>query len=100
MKIDLTGKVAIVTGAAGGIGRKTVALLNVNAVSPGVIDTPILDKFVADGRKALQEEGAKEPIGRTGQPDEIANVILFLSASESSFMTGSIVIADGGYTAK
>jgi NAD(P)-dependent dehydrogenase (short-subunit alcohol dehydrogenase family) len=74
--------------------------IRVNAVAPGIIDTPILDKFVADGRKFLQEEGAKEPLGRAGQPEEIANVILFLAASQSSFMTGSIVLADGGYTAK
>jgi NAD(P)-dependent dehydrogenase (short-subunit alcohol dehydrogenase family) len=73
--------------------------IRVNAVAPGIIDTPILDKFVADGRKVLQEEGAKQPLGRVGQPEEIANIILFLAASESSFMTGSIAIADGGYTA-
>jgi len=48
----------------------------------------------------LRNEGAKEPIGRAGQPEEIANVILFLSSSLSSFMTGAIVVADGGYTAK
>lgn len=74
--------------------------IRVNAVAPGIIETPILDKLVADGRKFLREEGAKEPLGRAGQPDEIANVILFLSAPETSFITGSIVMVDGEYTAK
>jgi NAD(P)-dependent dehydrogenase (short-subunit alcohol dehydrogenase family) len=38
------------------------------------------------------------PMGRVGQPDEIASVVLFLAADASSLMTGSIVVADGGYT--
>jgi NAD(P)-dependent dehydrogenase (short-subunit alcohol dehydrogenase family) len=74
--------------------------IRVNAVAPGVIETPILDSLILNGREVLRNEGAKEPIGRAGQPDEIANVILFLASSLSSFMTGSIVVADGGYTAK
>lgn len=73
--------------------------IRVNAVAPGVIDTPILDLFGANGRQALQEAGANEPLGRAGQPDEIANVILFLASPQASFMTGTIVLADGGYTA-
>ena len=74
--------------------------IRVNAVAPGVIETPILDSITPDGREILRNEGEKEPIGRAGQPEEIANVILFLSSSLSSFMTGAIVVADGGYTAK
>ncbi|MCW3170301.1 glucose 1-dehydrogenase [Chryseobacterium sp. 09-1422] len=74
--------------------------IRVNAVAPGVIETPILDSLVLHGREVLRNEGTKEPIGRAGQPEEIANVILFLSSSLSSFMTGTIVVADGGYTAK
>ena len=74
--------------------------IRVNAVAPGVIETSILDALTPDGREILRNEGAKQPIGRAGQPEEIANVILFLASSMSSFMTGSIVVADGGYTAK
>ncbi len=74
--------------------------IRVNAVAPGVIDTPILDPFGAGGRQSLQEAGAKEPLGRAGQPEEIANVILFLAAPQASFMTGAVVLADGGYTAR
>jgi NAD(P)-dependent dehydrogenase (short-subunit alcohol dehydrogenase family) len=74
--------------------------IRVNAVAPGVIETPILDSHLPNGREILRDEGAKEPIGRAGQPEEIANVILFLASHLSSFMTGAIVTADGGYTAK
>ena len=74
--------------------------IRVNAVAPGVIETPILDSLAPNGREVLRNEGAKEPIGRAGKPEEIANVILFLASSLSSFMTGTIVVADGGYTAK
>lgn len=74
--------------------------IRVNAVAPGVIETPILDKLAPNGRQSLIDAGAKEPIGRAGQPEEIASIILFLSSSASSFMTGTIVEADGGYTAR
>ena len=74
--------------------------IRVNAVAPGIIETPILDGFVPDGRQALREAGAQAPMGRAGQPTEIANVILFLAAAEASFLTGAIVQADGGYTAE
>lgn len=74
--------------------------IRVNAVAPGVIDTPILDPFGAGGRQSLRESGAGEPLGRAGEPEEIANVILFLAAPQASFMTGAVVLADGGYTAR
>jgi NAD(P)-dependent dehydrogenase (short-subunit alcohol dehydrogenase family) len=74
--------------------------IRVNAIAPGVIETGILDDLTSNGRQVLRDEGAKEPIGRAGTPKEMADVILFLSCAQSSFMTGSIVTADGGYTAK
>ncbi len=74
--------------------------IRVNAVAPGVIETPILDPFGANGRASLRESGAQEPIGRAGQPEEIANVVVFLASAHASFMTGAIVLADGGYTAR
>ena len=74
--------------------------IRVNAVAPGVIDTPILDPFGAGGRQSLREAGASEPLGRAGHPAEIANLILFLAAPQASFITGTVVLADGGYTAR
>lgn len=74
--------------------------IRVNAVAPGVVETPILDGFVPDGRQSLRDSGEQTPLGRAGQPEEIARIILFLAAAESSFMTGSVTVADGGYTAE
>jgi NAD(P)-dependent dehydrogenase (short-subunit alcohol dehydrogenase family) len=74
-----------------------------NAICPGWVDTPInyahaemmggLDKIYAEIDKF-------QPIGRPGEPVEIAHLALFLASDESSFMTGSIVSADGGMTAQ
>ena len=78
---------------------KTTALgwaeagVRVNSVHPGYIDTPIL------GDTDRQYLIDTTPMGRLGEPEEIANVIAFLASDESSFMTGSEVVADGGYTA-
>ncbi len=64
-----------------------------NSVHPGYINTPILGET---DRKYLIDT---TPMGRLGEPEEVANVIAFLASDESSFMTGSEVVVDGGYTA-
>lgn len=64
-----------------------------NSVHPGYINTPIL------GETDRQYLIDTTPMGRLGEPDEVANVIAFLASDESSFMTGSEVVVDGGYTA-
>lgn len=64
-----------------------------NSVHPGFIDTPILGDT---DRRYLTDS---TPMGRLGRPEEVANVIAFLASDESSFMTGSEVVVDGGYTA-
>lgn len=73
--------------------------IRVNAVAPGVVETGILDPFNPNGRETLISAGPAHALGRVAQPGEIANVIAFLASPRSSFMTGSIVLADGGYTA-
>ena len=73
--------------------------IRVNAVAPGVVETGILDHFDPNGRQRLASQGSAHPIGRVAQPSEIANVIAFLASPRASFITGSIVVADGGYTA-
>jgi NAD(P)-dependent dehydrogenase (short-subunit alcohol dehydrogenase family) len=67
--------------------------IRVNALSPGTIDTPILDGIPKD---KLDEFVAMIPQGRMGRPEEIATAALFLASSDSSFVTGSELFVDGG----
>ena len=73
--------------------------IRANCICPGVIDTGLTDQFLAvvDDPDALHREyAAVAPLGRTGQPVEIANCILFLASNEASFVTGAALVADGG----
>ncbi|UJP09752.1 SDR family oxidoreductase [Microbacterium sp. KUDC0406] len=72
--------------------------VRVNSVSPGYIATDLTAQVLADDPALGETWRERTPMGRLGTPDEIASVILFLASDESSFMTGSDVIADGGYT--
>jgi NAD(P)-dependent dehydrogenase (short-subunit alcohol dehydrogenase family) len=72
--------------------------IRVNAVAPGDVETGILDEVRPDGRAFLREHGSSSPIGRVAQPREIAEVIAFMASGRASYMTGSVVMADGGYT--
>lgn len=68
-----------------------------NAIAPGYVATPLLKtlpKDVTDGMVS------KMPIGRLAQPEEIANVIAFVASDEASFVVGSLINVDGGYTAQ
>jgi dihydroanticapsin dehydrogenase len=74
-----------------------------NAICPGWVDTPINHAHAAllgGLEKVYDEIDSFQPIGRPGEPREIANVVLFLASDESSFMTGSVVVADGGMTSQ
>lgn len=77
--------------------------IRVLAVCPGSIDTPLLRAAVAmeggDLEQAVHDVGLGHPLGRTGQPEEIASVVVFLAGSGASFMTGEYVCVDGGYNA-
>ena len=74
-----------------------------NAICPGWVDTPInyAHADLLGGLDHVYENiGVFQPIGRPGTPREIANLVLFLSSDEASFITGSIISADGGMTAQ
>ncbi|MFD3991432.1 SDR family NAD(P)-dependent oxidoreductase [Streptomyces sp. NPDC058548] len=73
--------------------------IRANCVCPSIIDTPMTD--VSNGHDAdIKAEKAKlNPIGRLGTPEDVANAILFLASEKSSFITGSALTVDGGYTA-
>jgi len=70
--------------------------IRVNAISPGYVHTPLVAGLPADVREGMVD---KQPIGRLAEPEEIAQVALFLASGRSSFVTGTCVHADGGYTA-
>ena len=71
--------------------------VRVNAVAPTYIETP-LTRFGMEDPRLYPVWLENTPMRRVGQPDEIASVVLFLASDASSLMTGSIVLADGGYT--
>ena len=85
---------------------KTAALeyatagLRINAVCPGAIKTPLLDRMI--GGKAEVEAWllSKEPIGRVGRPEEVAEAVVWLSSDAASFVTGHTMVVDGGAAAQ
>jgi NAD(P)-dependent dehydrogenase (short-subunit alcohol dehydrogenase family) len=71
--------------------------VRVNSVAPTYIET-CLTKFGMEDERMYPVWLENTPMRRVGQPEEIASVVLFLASDASSLMTGSIVLADGGYT--
>ena len=72
----------------------------VNAVCPGPVSTPLVDRIVARQPEIITAITSREPIGRMGQPEEIATAVLWLCADESSFVVGAALSVDGGYVAQ
>lgn len=98
---------AYVASKHGVIGlTKTAALeyaknnIRVNAVCPGIIHTPMVDRFVGGNVEAMQALTAGEPIGRIGEPSEVAEAVLYLCSSRASFVTGVAMPVDGGWVAQ
>lgn len=69
--------------------------IRVNAVGPGSINTDVL-KAVMDDRKAMSRILSRTPVGKIGDPDEIAGVVAFLASRDASYITGECIYADGG----
>jgi NAD(P)-dependent dehydrogenase (short-subunit alcohol dehydrogenase family) len=74
--------------------------VRVNAVAPGTIETRMYRDFVAGSPEAKQMLESATPIGRVGQPEEIASTVVWLCSDGASFITGQILPVDGGYTAQ
>jgi NAD(P)-dependent dehydrogenase (short-subunit alcohol dehydrogenase family) len=72
--------------------------IRVNAVGSGDVVTDLLNDFMPDGREFLANHGKNAPIGRAARPEEIAEVIAFLACEKASFLVGSVVMADGGFS--
>lgn len=73
--------------------------ITVNAICPGPFETP-LNRSLMDDPEAYRAFLAKIPLGRWGQPEELGGVAIFLASDASSFMTGSALVIDGGWTAQ
>ena len=71
-----------------------------NSVHPGVIETPMTTPMILNTQESRDLNASRHPLGRVGQPEDIAYGVLFLASDESSFMTGSELVIDGGLTAQ
>ena len=76
--------------------------IRVNVICPGTVNTPWVERLLSqadDPESALAALRARQPMGRLGEPEEVAELALFLATERSSFVTGSLISIDGGYTA-
>ena len=105
-RMGVPGLVAYSASKHGVLGlTRTAALevarkgIRVNAVCPGTVRTPMLAGFVGGDEEALEAMGRRAPIGRLGEPAEIAEAVVWLLSDAASFVTGAVLDPDGGVTA-
>ena len=73
--------------------------VRVNVVCPGTVDSPWVQRLVHDAGESLDALRARQPMGRLGTPEEIADAVLYLASDAAAFVTGSSFVIDGGLTA-
>jgi NAD(P)-dependent dehydrogenase (short-subunit alcohol dehydrogenase family) len=72
--------------------------IRINAVCPGIIDTPMMQRFTGNTPEGRARVLRQEPIGRMGSPDEIAAAVIWLCSDAATFVVGHVMIIDGGQT--
>lgn len=105
--VGFQGIPAYVASKHGIIGlTKTASLeyarqnIRVNVVCPGVIRTPMIDRFTGKNKEVEKQFANQEPIGRLGDPEEVAAAVMWLCSDASSFVTGVALPVDGGWVAQ
>jgi 2-keto-3-deoxy-L-fuconate dehydrogenase len=73
--------------------------VRVNAVCPGTVESPWVARLVEDAGESLEALRARQPMGRLGTPEEIAEAVLYLASEDAAFVTGTVFVIDGGLTA-
>jgi 2-keto-3-deoxy-L-fuconate dehydrogenase len=73
--------------------------VRVNAVCPGTVDSPWVRRLVEEVGESLDDLRARQPMGRLGTPDEIAEAVAYLASDDAGFVTGTAFVIDGGLTA-
>ena len=74
--------------------------IRANAVCPGVIKTPMIDRFTGKNKEVEKQFETMEPVGRLGEPEEVAEAVVWLCSEASSFITGDAIPVDGGWVAQ
>jgi NAD(P)-dependent dehydrogenase (short-subunit alcohol dehydrogenase family) len=74
--------------------------IRINAVCPGVIKTPMIDRFTGKNKEVEKQFSNQEPIGRLGEPEEVAAAVTWLCSDKASFVTGVAMPVDGGWVAQ
>ncbi len=90
------GVIGITKSAALEVAAKKI---RINAICPGIVETPMLQRMISDTAITADSLIAQEPVGRLGLPREIANPTIWLLSDNASFITGAAFPVDGGYTA-
>src|SRR3954464_2361893 len=103
--IGIKGSPAYTAAKHGVIGLTRAAALDyaaqnirINAVCPGYIETPMMDRFTGGTPEGRAKVIAEEPVGRMGKPEEIAAAVLWLCSDSAAFMIGHAMVVDGGQT--
>ncbi|MBS4026400.1 MAG: SDR family oxidoreductase [Clostridia bacterium] len=97
---------AVYSGTKGGVIAFTKALarelsrnnINVNCVAPGLVDTPLLDSINAEHPKLMGAVLKAIPLGRLGQPEDIAKAVVFMASDDADYITGQTLSVGGGLT--